>query len=407
VTGYRISTGKSKGGAKADNAMIAEKLPRKKYGFFRFSVRRLWIGITILCILFGLFGRRIYNAHHQGSAVAKIAAAGGDVYYEGSLVRADDKWEPRFIERSEEDPGSLGNYLGLGGFTKVSGVKSAYLRERQGAIHDKPLFWAGFGALRPQMQIADLWLEKFDEFDAEQLAAAGNLQYLALHVSGKCDPDLLRPLSRCANLITLHLDLEEITDKHMAVLSEFPALQELTLSKFGSDKKPRLEITEKGMKKLAALDLHRLTIGPWELSQSNGESLQQLKGLRQVELVLGKGDHTGFAQLKKLPELKEVTIRGGGLKVQAYQEVFQIPKLAELTVSMNPINDTWLSLTPPREVRRLNLQNCQMNDETLAALQQWPALEKISIYPFVFSHEAVENFHAARPSCVLNFGNEM
>jgi hypothetical protein len=387
--------------------MIAEKLPLQRSGFFRFSIRRLWIGVTILCVLFGLFGSRIFHAQQQASAVAKIKAAGGDVSYEGSLVREGDEWVPHFVELSEDDPASLGNYLGLGGYTKVSGVKSAYRLQRQEAIQDKALLWAGFNQLRPQMQFADLWLNELDELDAEHLAAAGNLQYLALHINGKCDPEILRPLARCPGLITLHLDFEEVTDKHLAILSEFPTLQELTLSEFGSPKKSRLEVTAKGIDKLAALDLHRLTVGPWEMSPANAASLRQLKGLRQVELVLGKGDHSGFDRLKELPELKEVTIRGGGLKVQAYEEVFRIPKLAELTVSMNPINDLWLNVSPPGKLRRLHLQNCQMNDDTLAALEKWPAMERVSIYPFVFSREAIESFHSARPSCVLDFAHEM
>lgn len=386
--------------------MIAEKLPLQRSGFFRFSIRRLWIGVTILCVLFGLFGRRIILPRLQAGAVAKIKAAGGDVFYEGSLVREGDKWVPHWVELSEEDPGSLGNYLGLGGYTKVSGVKSADRIQGQEVVQDKALLWAGFQELQPQMELADLWLEDFDEQDAEHLAAAVNLRYLALHVRKKCDPEILRPLARCPGLITLHLDFEEVTDQHLAILGELPALQELTLSKFDSPKKSRLQVTAKGIDKLAALDLRRLTVGPWEMSPANAGSLGQLKGLRQVELVLGKGDHSGFDRLKELPELKEVTIRGGGLKVQAYEEVFRIPNLAKLTVSMNAIDDLWLSVSPPSKLRRLQLQNCQMNDDTLAALEKWPAVERVSIYPFVFTREAIESFHSARPSCVLDFGND-
>lgn len=218
-----------------------ENQPSRRWLAFRFSLRSLFIAITLLCVGLSWW---MYRARRQAAAVKGIRDSGGWVYYD--YQRYDAMKSASDFDGDSPFPKFLVDGLGVDFFHNVDVVSMVYAYEDGGKtrrdnsntkVNVSP-YLGGFPYLRLLMvkehQLDDdgfaelvklKCLEEFFFWDADQITDKGVMQ--------------LRNLPR---LRSVHISQSHLSDQGLAMLASLPCIERLSLQ--------QNEVSDEGVKTL-------------------------------------------------------------------------------------------------------------------------------------------------------------
>jgi hypothetical protein len=339
----------------ATEVTASDSRPRRRW--FRFSLRTLFVLLTILCIWLGVL---VLRARNQQRAVQAITAAGGWVLYDAGM--GESYWSmlpaerPGFKRLHSIIPSRLSlrvrgwlrpmfgthfvdNVVTIG--FRVNEPKAAnreYIRQqvRDGKIASIDEF-QDFASL-PYPPLTDehwSWIKQISTIeeinindmitDREmkhvgklpglrvvmgltdqitdagyiELAAARNLEFLDLKARGRnLTTDALRGLSGLPNLYTLGLwSGAVITDAEAAILGSLPSLERIAGG--------TVQITDVGLEYFSrATKLRRLDLTNNEITDAGLRHLSNMSALEELNL---KGTQITDAGLMQLASLRQLT----------------------------------------------------------------------------------------------------
>jgi hypothetical protein len=233
------------------------KPPRRRK--FRFTLRTLFIAVTILCCWLGW---KVNAARKQHDAVEAIRRSAVGDYWE---LRYD--YQNRMPYKPQPEPHWLANYLGVDLLHDVVGV-SAQGVDRKALPHLTNL---------PQLQVLAISGSSFADEDCKYLVGL-------------------------TNLTTLNLEFDALTDEGLAKLRGLKNLQCLCLT-------GNRALTDAGMENLKHWpSLHILRIGRCEITNAGLSHLKDLPQLETLLLIGTRVDDRGLNQLAALPNLKLVRL---------------------------------------------------------------------------------------------------
>jgi hypothetical protein len=235
-------------GEKFDGVSVAG--PRNKRRWLRFSLRALFVWVTILTVWLGVLS---YRVQRMNAAIAAIRAAHGGISYEcrygpGRGNSSDVK--PR-------GPAWLRSLIGDDFFVDVYTVDFRNIR-----VRPEPLL-----VLRSFPRLRQLNLCETPTRDLTALAELTTLQWLNLQ-STQIDDGQLRHLAGLAGLTCLMLDDTQITDAGLAHLAKLERLEYLWLT--------NTKITDEGLSNLLGLgSLKQLDVGRTKVTEAGARMFQQ------------------------------------------------------------------------------------------------------------------------------------
>jgi hypothetical protein len=287
---------------------------------FRFSLRTLLVGITLLCIGLAWW---VHRVKRQVAAVKGIRDNGGWVYYDyeqwdgkkGKPAAYAESWVPKWLLarlgvdffHSVEAVSMVYHYDGQQRFDNsrtdaVIGqhladlpyLRALYVKERQLTDED----------YRIVSQLSRL--EVFFQWDAHDITDEGVIQ--------------LGNLSRLRNV---HISESHLSNRGLAALAQLPQIEHLTLQSN--------DITDAGVRALEKNStLETLWIGglshhPSQLTDAAVADLASIPNLRVLELQHTQVTVSGLQPLKDHPRLAELHLSGSKADSKAAQAV--LPKV--------------------------------------------------------------------------------
>lgn len=296
--------------------------PRRRW--FRFSLRTLFVAITVLSIAFGFYVNRVQN---EWWAAKAIQAANGEIVYDCRIQRCTvppagppvppgptwlRKWlGPAWLDRivcvrldarfSKSDKNK---------FSKVGPHLQRLTALRMLTLSGEELDADDYHLLGKCTQLESLTLRQKAELrpqDAAALAGAVGLRELYLD-EAKISPEALRELSKLPNLEKLDIDCNSYDPQTGNVLLEFQLEDDAarTIATF-----PKLrflylfatKITDKGMSELGRLStLEELVVSSPHITSSSFDAIVNLKRLKHLGTWQWKIEAAGhFAKLSQLP----------------------------------------------------------------------------------------------------------
>ncbi len=238
--------------------------PRRR--FFRYSLRTLFLVVTVFCIWLGIIANR---ARDQKHAVEVILEAGGHVMYEHQIIvlgmHHSRMLSPGTPSYSTEPPGPewLRQVIGDEYFFRVHSVS---LRESEVNSEVMGATLAMIGRLN-DLRSVDLSDLQITDAGMVHLRELNNLRWLFLDDTNVNDAKL-EHVKRLIKLEWLHLDSTEITDAGLVNLKGLVGLIGLSLS--------YTQITFAGMEHLYALtNLEEIHLYGTQITNEDAKIFQQ------------------------------------------------------------------------------------------------------------------------------------
>ena len=316
--------------------------------------------------------------------------------------------------------------------------------------------WLLAGALvsLPFIQAAEIrdgdarWIE--DAGGAVVRDAAGRITGVDLRATWITDPDL-RKLNQLPHLTRLDLSLTRVTDQGMQEIKNLPGIVDLNLyyAEYVTDEGLA---AIKGWKKLRRLNVHgtkisdttlehiagittleQLNIGSAMITDVGLERLTSMPNLKQLTMGGNKLGDAGLQALRQMPGLTYLDLNGrqgtdaniwaNSMSDRGLDAILSLKELRELrvgcaflgvgvegsrfaTVSSISVTTLWLERMKslPR-LERLQLQGCnKVDDESLAVLAAFPALQQLDLKGTSVTEKGLAAFRAAKPKVVIYTG---
>jgi len=210
---------------------------------FRFSLKTLFLLLTIFSVVLGLVGVRLMRSLYQETAVQRIQASGGAVLYE-SLFRsqASEPNGPRWLRR-------------LAGSCFLDDVAEVQLLN---ANVRRPLTDVDFYLVARLPKLRKLVLENCD--------------------LSQVSPEAFAAVARSTSLTALYAGYTNMTDAQLAALADNAKLQELDLE--------RSKITDQSIARLRSMkSLKWLDLASASITDASIEDLKRLSELEEVWLA--------------------------------------------------------------------------------------------------------------------------
>jgi Leucine-rich repeat (LRR) protein len=336
----------------------------------RFSLRTLFVAMTVLGVGVGLFGNFWLRLRQQRFIVGKIQEAGYQVKYTYEFGMEENAEE---IQRE-----TLGSY---NGYTH-EGARRRIRDTARGKIEEV------------EVLPGPRWLRKI--FGNDAFAEVGEVS--TLHPPGKFDPRLLSKLPR---LKSVHLYDCDVSDALFAELARLPDLRDLCVAGHSGETTtsagPTLLRTSQRLEKLtfagdwlqdntlASLgelrQLKRLCINNApHLTSASLKHIGALVELRQLWIENAKNiDDQGTEHLANLTNLWRAHLHDTSISDTCLLHLSKLPHLAELYVSKADVGDLGAQhLGKITNLKRLSLDNTLVTDagtEALAGLQELEFLD--------------------------------
>lgn len=168
-----------------------------------------------------------------------------------------------------------------------------------------------------------------------------------------------------------------------------------------------------------------LVVAGGEIDDDDIAFLEDLDGLRHLDVRYTKVGDKGLTHLRKLTDLRKLMLSGTQLGDAGLQIVAGLPELRVLYLSSTKISDTGLArLTPLKHLTEVNLSQCKgvtdagmahlarmasleeinltgtrVSDAGLQKLAAMRQLEQLHLHGTLVTDEGVERLHQALPEC--------
>jgi hypothetical protein len=283
-----------------------QPLPRKKPAWRpRFSLRGMFILVTILCVSLGW---RLQRAREQREAVEAIRKAGGWVYYD--YQHYDPKTGKFDNQAAPWEPAWLTDAVGVDFWHDVEAVNMSF-HEEGGKRWDNekaPQDIAPQVAHLPRLRFLGATEHSLDD---EGLRSVGQLKQLEVllywDAPGVTDAGA-RHFQNMPRLRYLGMSSSDVGDKGLATFAKLTGLEGLTLQ--GNN------ITDAGLAPLAGHSrLKNLWVGgqrerPSPITNAGVIHLAKIPTLEELDLQFSQVTLEGLKPLQQLPALKQLYLNG-------------------------------------------------------------------------------------------------
>jgi len=301
------------------DASKTEPNAESKRRWFRYSLRTLFLLMTMICIVAAWTTWKLVPSMQQKHAIDSLRGNGTILtfqydyqvpYYDGKM-----KGQP------PPEPGSLAKLVGV---DLTHDVTKVQLLER--SFQTPEDFQQAVSSLR--------WLP--------------HLRFLQIYSPHRGDLDL-KPLARLKDLEQLHLDEDRLDDSAMKYLSKLNHLWNLTL-------------------------------GSGQISDDGLVSVANLKNLKELTVYENQLTDVGLARLANLTGLEQLILAKNQITGSGLGHLANLTKLYDLTLDDNPITDEGLKTLPALPgLSFLSLVRTNVTDASIQVLGKLPADREISI----------------------------
>ncbi|PHS12899.1 MAG: hypothetical protein COA78_07650 [Blastopirellula sp.] len=336
------------------NSILPEKYQVKWLPKIRFSMRTLFVLVTLLCVLLVPLSAKLYQARQQKLAVEWVLANGGILTY----VYKSDEYGNYSRTKEPTDKQWLRSILGNDFFDSIEFVKL------KGTVKD------GLSPLAHIKQLKILYLTNIEETDLSTLPQLQDVETIRL--SGKVHTDI-SPLIKHPKLAELYLaESTSVTD--ISPLSQLSSLKRLHLNESqipsavsltNLESLESISVSVKTRENL--LNIKKLTC-PLNLIVYE-KSINDLTPLAEVSSIITlQINWTHLDELPSFAHMKDLS----DLKILSSQEITKIPPLPN-TPSLNEFILTYSKvedlqpLINQTELKSLYLIENQISDLSVLA----------------------------------------
>lgn len=341
------------------------RLPTRRRGWARFSLRTLLVLLTLGCVWLGV---HVERARRQQHTIAWVNSVQGRTFYEYQHGYPDWRSYPGVQDDPPPGPAWLRAYLAQDYFSNVVWIDlpSADLilspKRRLANIHDHDL--ARLASFR---QLSNLQISaRITDRGLAHLSRLTNLQRVSIAHATITDAGLqqLRNLRQLKALCIYGPDTTGITDRGLAALEQLTDLRELRL--LGT------YLTDSGLKyvkrlsKLESLDLYGSLI-----SDAGIKELGELSKLMELNLVNTRVGDAGLEPLKNCKQLGSLELAGTRVTNTGLKHLGSLPRLHHLNLDSTAVDDVGLNnLRSCRQLTGLTLFSTKVTERGIKALQQ-------------------------------------
>lgn len=369
--------------------------PRRRW--LSFSVRGLLIGMTLVCLLLGWLGRHYVQMIEENAIVDEVMQSGGQVYYDYHK-RSQQLGEPQ----DPAGPKWLRDLLGEHLFSRVEAVEIFAQTENAEEAAADVVRLKGLTHLK-RVALGNIPLED------PQIEVLRRMREVRL-MRGQISAEQFAKLAQSPSLQAVWLRVEAMDDRLLASLPTFANLQELNLS-FLNGRYDEHSITRQGMQSIGAMPhLRRLRLEA--LPDEGLRHFDQLKSLTQlealaIEYVPIKDDHfttisqftclkhlsirpdfqstfrdEGFTKLQALKQLETLELPQARIGDRSMRTIARLPQLRELSIRGTWITDTGLAeLKDHQSLEALDLRETRVTDRGLLPLNNVATFRRLWIRP--------------------------
>jgi hypothetical protein len=368
----------------------------------QFSLRTLFITVTLVSITLGWYIPRVQNERRAADAVR---AAGGNVVYDWQ-IRPENC--PSDYQSDPPGPNLLRTLFGAHWFDSIAKVElnGDPLRSGKNRFELVAPHLLRLGGLRELR----LWMAKLDQDNFQAIGTLPQLEVLSIGLRDELTPENTRELAKITSLQKLHLDKAHVSAQALRELARLPNLVELNIScdayypqtgevvdeyrlrdddaeAIGEFRNLRTlmlfetKITDTGLAHLCKnSQLECLVVSSFQITSASFAEVAKLERMRHLGTWAWKIDDADFQQLASLPNLTSLGLITRSVTDESIPYIVQLPHIKRLQFTGDAITDAGL----PHLQRLTDLESLQM---------QHTAVNKLS--------QAANDLRAALPNCKM------
>ncbi len=408
---------------------------RPKRMWLQFSLRSLLVVMLVLPMVLGVYLRYRARSQRQWRLVNELKEAGGIVNVwpsdQGELAEKQGRlleWQmwlgidlPQELKSFYTYPLGGDDAVPLANLAEFPQLEMIRLNDKTTKDEDLAIL-----AKLPRLRFLLVDSDRITDEGIASLKECTSLQEVALYgkrVSGRG----VAIVASLPNLKGLHCDTKLATDGELDCLRDKPNLEDLSLRGH--------TVRDAGLEVICTCkNLKRLTITRGEFSGNAMRSLEQLKKLKQLNLVeaLLPNESVTFpresvASLAKLPQLeslylsvellpedlvvlgsmtnlRDLTLHGTKLTGEGLKHLTQLKQLEQLKTDMTLLKDEDMAyFTEFPHLQNLDLHDSQVTDAGFLTLAKCQGLREISMYGTNVTSKGMAKFQAKRADVLVGW----
>jgi hypothetical protein len=389
--------------------IAASSSPSKRRWRPRYGLRTLLVAMVVLGIGLAYFANLWRRVQHQRQVVAKLEAAGGQVWYSHEfpsqeLLKGTMEVEFASVRYSETDDGrrkrtrttSAGTVTEIETPPGPKEIRMALGDDVFAEVETVSFFWEfdAPGGVDPRLllelpelkvvvpsgpQVNDEWLNCIVQVpQLRVLSLAGGEQ-------GKVSAGSLKHLSRSSQLESLSLSgswVQDETVKGIAPLRQLRSLQFAAIPNVTSVLFAQLDdLTE--LRDLVIIRAERI-------GDENAQHLSRLENLQTLWLIDTSISDATLLHVSQLTRLQWLNLSQSNVGDPGMEYLARLPNLQRLTLAHTYVGDQGLlPLTRLSQLRHLNLGGASITDDGLPVIGRMKQLESLELYPSFVSDDGL------------------
>lgn len=324
--------------------------------WFRFSLRTLFVALTIACLWLGF---EVTQARRQRAAVQELEKLGAYITYDVA------------------DP-TMQYEGGVSPFPALSPVKQ-WIADWLGKDYVATV--VGVHVSSPTVRDSDLTV----------LADLPKLQILQLNACRQITDAALVELPASRVLECIQLNGTRIGDEGVKELTKFPSLRSLSIA--------QTRVTNDGLAAVGQLDkLERLELGFLAVDDEGFSHLRDLVRMRDLTLTnLAIGDES-FRAIGQFQDLEGLHIDGAEVTDAGLAQLGELKKLKGVWLKHTQIQGAGLRhFAQSKGLIVIRLNGCPLNEEAVPAIASVSSLWGVDLRQSTMSAEAVAELQKLRP----------
>jgi hypothetical protein len=201
--------------------------------------------------------------------------------------------------------------------------------------------------------------------------------------------------TRGDDIVELLANRTKITDKDLALVSEFAQLTDLSLEETAIGDAGLVHL--RNLQKLEWLNLYRSRIGDPALME-----VSRLKSLQHLPIGETHVTDAGLAHLSDMKQLVYLGLRGNNVTNAGVKHVGELVSLTGLHLGETKVTDAGLTpLLSLTSLEKLWLDETMVSDEAIATLARLKSLRELHIAGTKITSEGVKRLSALLPRCQI------